>query len=164
MRPSGDVLGASRGHLRRLGGHFGRLGGILEAILAVLEAILGVLGASWAVLRPSWASWKALRPSRGLLGSSWGLFGALFARFGALLGGVTVPEAHATHPGSARERPAAPGKPGVWALKKLQSWTSQGCMSLGALHFVPRARWRIQQPNKWLSHITSQYKNSDLNS
>ena len=59
------------------------------------------------------------------------------------MGGVTVPEAHASHPGSARERPAAPGKPGVWALKKLQYWTSQGCMSLGALHFVPRARWRI---------------------
>ena len=55
----------------------------------------------------------------------------------------SVPEADATIPKSARERPGAPGNLGVWAPKKLQFWTSRGCMSLGALHFVPRARWRI---------------------
>ena len=64
-------------------------------------------------------------------------------RFGPLVGERRFPEAHATHPESARERPRAPGNLGVWAPKKLQFWTSRGCMSLGALHFVPRARWRI---------------------
>jgi len=47
--------------------------------------------------------------------------------------------------GKPRKRPRAPGNLGVWALKKLQSSTSRGCMSLGALHFVPRARWRIRE-------------------
>ena len=46
-------------------------------------------------------------------------------------------------PGSARQRPGAPGKLGVWALKKPSAPGPQGCVSLGALHFVPEARWRI---------------------
>ena len=109
----------------------------------LLEAHWGVLEASGAVWGPSWASESDLSSALGPFRSSGRPSEAALARFGALVGEKTVPEAYATNPGSAQPRPAAPGNPGVWALKRLQFWTSRGCMSLGALHFVPRARWRI---------------------
>ena len=82
----------------------------------------------------------------GRLGPSGRPPGAFLARFGALLGEGTVPEAHAEHPKSARQRRRAPGSaretggPGPYEIFKPS--TSQGCMSLGAFHFMPEARWR----------------------
>ena len=116
------------------------------------------LGPSWeASWRPLGASWRPLGPSGGHLGRPGAIFRRLLvlfdrldgpprrplARFGTLVGEGTVPGANAGNFPRAQPRPAAPGNLGVWAPKKLQFWTSRGCMSLGALHFVPRARWRI---------------------
>ena len=102
------------------------LGALLEGLLGRLGAILGVLERSFVGSGPFSIVWTA---PRGGLGPFWGLRGR-----GDRPGGPRD---------KPRERPAAPGNLGVWALKKLQFWTSRGCMSLGALHFVPRARWRI---------------------
>ena len=59
----------------------------------------------------------------------------------ALVGERTVPEAHATNPRSARERPGAPGNLAVWAPQKLQFWTSRGWLPapVVALSLLPRA-------------------------
>ena len=87
-----------------------------------LEASWGVLEAYCAVWRPSWASWSDLGAIPGSCGQSQEPFGAILACEGPLRGRVTVPEAHATNPRSAQERPRAPGTPGVRPLKKLQPW------------------------------------------
>ena len=97
------------------------------------------MGACCAVVRPSWASWSDLWASRSLPGPPWGHLGALLARLGAF----RTPEKPRDKP---QERPKAPGNPGVQPLKNLESWLQQqprSCVSLGALHFEPRARWRI---------------------
>ena len=107
------------------------------------EASWGVLEASWAVWGPSWASWSDLSSALSPFQSSGRPPEAALGRFWPLVGERSVPEADATIPESAQERPRAPGNLGVWAPKKLQFWTSRGCMSLGALHFVLKARWRI---------------------
>ena len=117
------MIFASWGPLGRpLGGFLGCLGGLL----GLLGAILGVLERSFVGSGPFSIVWTA---PRGGLGPFWG------------------PRGRGDRPGGPRDkpqkRPAAPGNLGVWAPKKLQFWTSRGCMSLGALHFVPRARWRI---------------------
>ena len=87
-----------------------------------MEASWGVLEAYCAVWRPSWASWSDLGAIRGSFGPSQEPFGAILACEGPLRGRVTVPEADATNPRSAQERPRAPGTPGVRPLKKLQPW------------------------------------------
>eukprot|EP00959_Pyramimonas_sp_CCMP1952_P207792 4346307-Pyramimonas_sp.AAC.1 len=62
-----------------------------------------VLEACWAVQRPSWPSWCDLSAILSPRGPSGRPPGACLARLGALLCEKTVPEAHAEHPGSARE-------------------------------------------------------------
>ena len=83
-----------------------------------LSVVVGEL-----VRRFSWLVGLMCRdPPSCSCGQSQEPFGAILACEGPLRGRVTVPEAGATHPESARERPEAPGNPGVWPLKKLQPW------------------------------------------
>ena len=122
-----------------------------------MEASGGILVASWAVSGPSQASWSDLGATRGSLGPYQELLEAILACDGPLRGRITVPEAHAVHPKSARVTPRAPKSaqerpelrgsgplknynPGSWQQQQQHSSTA---VSLGALHFVPEARWRI---------------------
>ena len=82
---------------------------MIFAFGGLLEASGGVLGASCAVWRPSWASGNDLGATRGSLGPSRELLEAILAREGPRRGRVTVPEAHATHPGRAQEIRAGGG-------------------------------------------------------
>ena len=105
------------------------------------------------LLETSWGPLVLSCSRLGHIGAIFGRRGAFLDRLGGLLElswPVLEPSglrnSHARNPGSARKRPGAPRSAragGVWAPKKLQSSTSRGCMSLGALHYVPRARWRI---------------------
>ena len=100
------------------GEHKGRrpLGCLSESLRmplgSFLEASWGVLEASWVVWGPSWASRGDLSAILAPLGLSGRPPEAALARFGAFVGEGTAPEAHATHPESARQRPVAPGAPG----------------------------------------------------
>ena len=101
--------------------------------------------ASSTVLEPSWASWSDLW-------ASWALGGELREGLRVVWGVATVPKVTRRTPeapGKPQERPRAPGNPGVRPFKKLQSWLQQQHsstgVSLGALYFVPSARWRIYE-------------------
>ena len=117
--------GASWRLLGPSGGNLGRLGAIFRRLGALLGCLGGLLGRSWPVFGLSWARLGPAEQLPGAAGNS-----------------RELPRVS----GSARERPGAPGTPGVRALKNLTtprfSWL-QSCMSLGALHYVLKARWRI---------------------
>ena len=167
LGPSWGPLGPSWGGL---GGLLGRLGALLGGSWAVLERReaetarrlesfknqwkiidFGFLGRSQEVSwRPLGASWRPLGPSCAHVGR----LGALFGRLGGLLGPPWEPlgaflavlepsglrKSHARNPGRAQERPGNLGSGPLRILKRQRS-----CVSLGALHFVPEARWRIRR-------------------
>ena len=126
------------------------------------------LGLSWeASWRHPEASWRHLGPSGGniwrlgiifrrlgaLLGCLGGLFGRFWPVFGLSWARLGPAEQLPGAAGNSRELPRVPGSSrkllGNWGsgpLRALQphyfSWL-QGCMSLGALHYVLKARWWI---------------------